>query len=306
MKKSMIYIALLLAWLTFSASAASWSGSVITDSDSWYIYRESSNLSFSFEQSVEGQISPVDFRGRSISPFHSFYENVKLNDVRIKERTAALEGSLSTEELLTLYSSVNNSVNASWYKPAGSDLWVIDFYEKWPVKFSYSKTMDYSGKEINNRDFIGNNKDYVGANFLYNTEFSKERTIKASLERLNATILATDESLQDVQLKATRSTEYKLKAHTSGITNFKYRQVGPDEEIANAGDEMYVGVYDIEKNILMKSRSDLYKEEDGWLPCCYDGWDTMNYRDQKGFGKSTKGVFDCTCYEAPGKAQFQR
>lgn len=304
MKKSMIYIALLLAWLTFSASAASWSGSVITDSDSWYIYRESSNLRFSFEQSVEGQISPVNFRGTALSPFHSFYENVKLNDVQIKERTAALEGSLSTEELLTLFSSINNSVNASWYKPAGSDLWTIDFYEKWPVKLSYSKTMDYSGREINNRDFVGNNKDYVGANFLYNTEFSKERTIKASLERLNATILATDESLQDVQVKATRSTEYKLKAHTSGITNFKYRQVGHDEEIANTGDERYVGIYDIEKNILMKSRSDLYKDEDGWLPCCFGGWNDMNFRDQKGFGKSTRGVFDCTCYKAPEKAQF--
>ncbi len=297
MKNRPIYIALLLAALTLSASAASWSGGVITDSDSWYIYRESSNLSFNFEQSVQGQISPVDFRGRSLSPFHSFYEDVKLNDVRVKERTAALEGTLSIDELLTLFSSINNSVNASWYKPAGSDLWTIDFYEKWPVKLCYSKTMDYSGLWINNRDFVGNNKDYVGANFLYNTEFSKERSLNASLERLNATILATDESLQSVEIKATRSTEFRLKAHTTGITNFKYRQMGPDDEIANAGDERYVGVYDIEKNILMKSRSDLYNGEDDWLPCCYSGWDTMNFRDQKGFGKSAKGVFDCTCYD---------
>jgi hypothetical protein len=289
-----------------NASAASWSGSVKTDSDSWYIYRESSNLSFNYEQSVQGQVSPVDYRGRTLSPFHSFYENVKLNDVCVKERTAALEGSLSTEELLTMHSSINNSVNASWYKPAGSDLWTIDFYEKWPVKLCYSKTMDYSGRGINNRDFVGNNKDFVGANFLYNREFSKERSINASLERLNATILATDESLQDVLVKATRSTEYKLKAHTSGIASIKYRQVGPDGEIANAGDERYVGVYDIEKNIRMKSRFDLYQDESEWLPCCYGNWDTMNYRDQKGFGKIAKGVFDCTCYNAPTQAQFQR
>ncbi|HSD56923.1 MAG TPA: hypothetical protein VLB04_01985 [Methanotrichaceae archaeon] len=302
MRNRLICTALLLAALIFSANAASWSGGVITDSDSWYIYRESSNLSFNFEQSVQGQISPVDFRGRSLSPFHSFYENVKLNDVKVKERTAALEGSLSIEELLTLKSSINNSVNATWYKPAGSDLWTIDFYEKWPVKLCYSKTMAYSGKNINNRDFVGNNQDFVGANFLYNKEFSKERSINASLERLNATILATDESLQNVLVKATRSTEYKLKAHTTGIANIKYRQVGPDDEIMNAGDERFVGVYDIEKKIQMKSKFDLYLEEDGWLPCCYGGWSDMNYRDQKGFGKSAKGVFDCSCYRVPAQA----
>ena len=295
MRNRLIYTALLLAALISSASAASWSGGVITDSDSWYIYRESSNLSLNFEQSVQGQVSPVDYRGRSLSPFHSYYGDLELNDLRVKERTAALEGSLSTEELLTIHSSINNSVNATWYKPAGSDLWTIDFYEKWPVKLNYSKSMAYSGRGINNRDFVGNNRDFVGANFLYNREFSKERTLNASLERLNATILATDESLQDVLVRATRSTEYRLKAHTTGISNFKYRQVGPDEEIVNAGDERYVGVYDIEKNILMKSRFDLYKAEEDWLPCCYGGWSDMNYRDQKGFGKSTKGVFDCSC-----------
>jgi hypothetical protein len=66
------------------------------------------------------------------------------------------------------------------------------------------------------------------------------------------------------------------------IDDLHLRQMGADEEIANAGDERYVGVYDIEKNIL------------------------MNYRDQKGFGKSANGVFDCTCYRAPAQAQFQR
>jgi hypothetical protein len=294
-------MAILLMSLITCAYAASWSGGVITDSDSWYIYRESSNLSFTLEQSVQGQVSPVDFRGRTLSPFHSYYGDLELNDVRIKEKTAALEGSLSIEELLTLKSSINNSVNASWYKPAGSDLWTIDFYEKWPVKLCYSKTMAYSGKNRNNRDFVGNNQDFVGANFLYNKEFSKERIINASLERMNATVLATDESPR-MSVKATRSTEYRLKAHTTGIADLKYRQVGANDETMNAGDERFVGVYDIEKKIQMKSRFDLYLEEDGWLPCCYGGWSDMNYRDQKGFGKSARGVFDCSCYNVPTRA----
>ncbi len=294
-----ILIILLLMALTAGSSATSWSGGVKTDSDSWYIHRTSSNLSFDYTQSVKGQVSPVDFKGRALSPFHSYYGNVKLNDVRFKERTAALEGSLSTEEVLTLKSSVKNAVNATISKPAGSNLYTIDFYENWPVKLSYDKTMSYSGRNINDIDFVGNNQDFVGANFLYNREFSKERSINASLDRLNATVLATDNVIELAEIRATRDTEYRLKAHTTGIADIKYRQVGTDGEILNEGDERFVGVYDITKKIGMKSHFDKYVTDDDWLPCCYGGWTDMRYYDQKGFGKSTSGVFDCRCYKVP-------
>lgn len=300
------HIALAFAVLIFSASAASWSGSVKTNADAWKITRESINLSFSYEQKVAGQISAVDYRGRALSPYHSFYEDVKLNDVRVKERTAALQGSYGSEELLTLKSSINNTVNASIVKPAGTDVYTIDFYEKWPVKLSYSKSMTYSGKEINNWDFVGNNKDFVGASFLYNKEFSKERSLNMCLERLNATILATDQAIELGEIKATRDTDYKLKAHSTGIADIKYRQVGTVDEILNAGDERFVGVYDITKNIRMKSRFDKYAYEDDWLPCCSGGWSDMRYYDQKGFGKSASGIFDCKCYKTPEQVRFQR
>jgi hypothetical protein len=296
---------LTVATLVFSASAASWSGSVKTNSDSWSITRESSNLSFIYEQSVQGQISPVNYRGRSLSPYHSYYKDVTVNDVRLKERTAALQGSYSSEEQLLLKSSINNSVNLTIYKPAGSDVYTIDFYEKWPVKLNYSKSMNYSGKEINNREFVGNNHDYVGANFLYNHEFSEERSMNISLERMNATILATDEAIDLGEVKATRDTQYKLQSHSTGIANFEWRQIGTNDEILNAGDEQFVGVFDIVKNLRMKSRFDIIKKEDEWLPCCSGGFFSMNPLDQRTL-KSAKGVFDCTCFAVPTKAQFQR
>jgi hypothetical protein len=300
-----INIILIVVALVFSVSAASWSGSVKTDSDSWSITRESSNLSFTYEQSVQGTVSPVDYRGRILSPYHSFYQDVKVNDLRLKERTAARQGNYSSEELLTLKSSINNSVNVTIVKPAGSDVYTIDFYEKWPVKLNYSKKMEYTGEGINNRDFAGNNKDYVGANFLYDKEFSKERSLNMSLERMNATILAMDERIDFADVKATRDTQYKLQTHSTGIANFKWRQVDADDEILNAGDERFVGVYDITKNIRMKSRFDKILKEDEWLPCCSGGFFGMNPVDQETF-KSAKSVFDCTCYPVPVKAQFQR
>ena len=159
--------------------------------------------------------------------------------------------------------------------------------------------MNYSGKEINNREFVGNSKDYAGANFLYNQEFSKERSLKMSLDRMNATILATDETINLGEVKATRDTQYRLQTHSTGIASFKWRQVDADDSILNEGNERYVGVYDIAKNIRMKSRFDLSRNDDSWLPCCSGGWSNMRLADKKGFGTSAKGVFDCSCYNVP-------
>jgi hypothetical protein len=293
--KHILLITILIAVLIPSAYAASWSGSVITNSDAWSIARESSNLSFSYEQKVAGRISPVDYRGRTLSPYHSLYQNLDLNDVRVKERTAALLGEYSSEELLKLDSSTVDSVNMTLNKASGSDLYDIEFFEHWPVRLSYNKSMTYMGKGINNRESVGNNKDYVAANFLYNQEFSKERAVKMSLDKLNASILATDEAINFGETKATRDTQYKIETHSTGVASFKWRQVDVDEAILNMGDERFVGAYDIVKNIRMKSRFDLNRNEDRWLPCCSGGWNNMNPSDKKSFAASAKSVFDCTC-----------
>ncbi|HSD58951.1 MAG TPA: hypothetical protein VLB04_12305 [Methanotrichaceae archaeon] len=71
-------------------------------------------------------------------------------------------------------------------------------------------------------------------------------------------------------------------------------------------DEDYWGTYHIEKNMTLEVPYKRVEASEDWLPCCFGGWDTMNYRDQKGFGKSTKGVFDCTCFKAPTQAQWPR
>jgi hypothetical protein len=119
-----IYIALFLALIT-SANSTIWSASVEIDSDTWSIYRQSSNLSFICEQSVQGQISPVDYRGRTLIPYHSFYENVRQNDVGVKERTSALQGSYSSKEILSLESVTNDTVKAVFYEPSGSDVHIF-------------------------------------------------------------------------------------------------------------------------------------------------------------------------------------
>ena len=176
------------------------------------------------------------------------------------------------------------------------DVYTIEFQEHWPVNLSYSKSIDYTGKGINNREFFGNNNDYAGANFLYNHEFSKESHLNATLKRMNSTVLATEEAILKAELEASRDSQYRLKSHSTGIAIFKYRQLGERNEILNEGDERFVGIYDINKNIQMKSRFDKIQEEDDWLLCCTGGYLNMTAVDQEAF-KSAKGIFDCTCHE---------
>jgi len=69
-------------------------------------------------------------------------------------------------------------------------------------------------------------------------------------------------------------------------------------------DEDYWGTYHLEKNISLEVPYKLVVSSEDWLPCCFGGYSTMNYYDQKVFGKSTKGIFDCTCYPVHNTAQF--
>jgi hypothetical protein len=64
-------------------------------------------------------------------------------------------------------------------------------------------------------------------------------------------------------------------------------------------DEDYIGTFSIVKKMSHEFNYKMKAEPEDWLPCCFDGWSSMNYRDQKGFGKSTRGVFDCTCFAPP-------
>ncbi|OPX77482.1 MAG: hypothetical protein A4E45_01973 [Methanosaeta sp. PtaB.Bin039] len=294
-------VLLILTALVASAAAASWTGFVRTDSGSWSISRESCNVSFIYEQSVEGQISPVDYHGRTLSPYYSSYTDVNLNDVRVGERTAALQGRYSSQGQLKLQSRTNGSVDMVIYKPSGTDLYTIDFYEVWPVNLSYDSSMTYSGREINSRDFLGNNRDYIGASFLYNRELSKDSSLNMSLERMNATVVANDEAIYQADVMATRDTKYRLNSHSTGIASLRHMQIGPGDEILTEGDERFVGVYDLVRSIGMGSRFenvDIADDEIEWLPCCLSGFAGMAPADQKALG-SARGIFDCTCFEVP-------
>ena len=93
-RSSVLTAGLLLAALISTASGASWTGGVdnVTDGSSFWISRQSANMSFDLTSSVEGVIAPIAVTptGRLLSPYYSGMADIDANDVRLRERTAAL------------------------------------------------------------------------------------------------------------------------------------------------------------------------------------------------------------------------
>jgi hypothetical protein len=69
-------------------------------------------------------------------------------------------------------------------------------------------------------------------------------------------------------------------------------------------DEDYFGTFHVEKKMNLTSYLNIDDESDSneWLPCsCQAGWNDMDLHDQR--GHCAESIFDCSCSEAPNKAQ---
>jgi len=306
MKASLALMLILFILLLQVASSDSWLGYVKTKGDSWSIYRQSDNISFESEQNIEGKIEAfAGPRGRVLNPYCSNFKDMSLNEVVLKERTAGLEGNYSSFESVDARSEVNPPVGLEINRNE-SDFFDINFIENWPVSMTIYRTVDYSGKGINDRDFSGNNFDFVGTDLLYNRELSKNLIVEMRLDRMNATVLATDYGVLQAERKATRDLNFKLSTHTTGIADIEYQQSGPKSdsksqtgyEVLNGGYERYSGSFNITKNIHMKSEFDVLETPQDWLPCCHLGWVDMNLFDKQ--SHSADGIFDCTCFQSGG------
>jgi hypothetical protein len=249
-------------------------------------------------------------RSRILHPYQSYYANVGNNDVRFKQRTSSLEGSIkSTDEIMMQSVLYLDDISISTVKPAGTDLFTVEYSgEKNPVIIKGNRTLAYFGQGINDRDFEGNSGDFAGANFLYNRELTKEQKTVMWLQRMNATAMAVDDGIVFAEFKPTKYLGYEIKANTTGITDLSYRFRDTEYNVKHRdypalsmGDERYWGKYDLIRRINMKSTfiivNDTDDDADRWLPCCYAGWKDLLHFDKADFGADAKGVFDCTCYK---------
>jgi hypothetical protein len=276
--KLLIALLTLLTMVAFisGSNADYWSSSVGTNTSTWSIYRQSDNVSFDLSSSVEGNIAPIDAWGRVLKPCQSYYAEVKENDVRLSQRTNALEGHYKSDEIIRLRSRNIEGVDISFTKPFGTDVYTFYSKELWPVSLVSSRTLEYSGWRINNRDFEVNNKDFVGSNLLYNTNLSMDRRTVMWLDSLNATVLATDDAILLAELQPKKYLGYLVNMHATGIADLTYRQTSSqydarrwDYPAIGEGTERYYGALDLARRIEMRSTYEKFNDTDddidSWL-----------------------------------------
>jgi len=239
----------------------------------------------------EGEIAPI--AGRILSPYTSAQSNLEAAYVSLRKRIAALEGTYSSEVLISLKADADASVNRTDTKPAGSDVWTIKWEENWPVILNAGKTVDYVGKNINDRDCAGNSGDSIGASFLYNKDLSRERNVALRLDRLNVTVVATNDTIISADVLPTRSTVYDISSHSTGIADLRYRQIDSRVDVINLGEERYTGTYDITRKVEMVLVYTNETNETDWLSCCVGGCSDLDPCEIASWGEV--GVFDCAC-----------
>jgi hypothetical protein len=64
-------------------------------------------------------------------------------------------------------------------------------------------------------------------------------------------------------------------------------------------DEYYRGAYTISNKMKIGYKATLRQEEAEWLPCCYGGWGSLNYKEKESFPVDINRVFNCSCFSVP-------
>ncbi len=199
------------------------------------------------------------------------YTEMKFNDVRMRERIAADNGTLDTSERVRVDAEVRYPIEYTLVKYPGGQNYTLAVQENWPVAINASRSIDYLGKSISDRDFLGNNLDYVGASYFQAKDLRMDRS--AFLELKNATFeLGANDSTKKIyenKFLPAKSIDYRLNSLSKGTATLRYRQV-EDHSVANEGFESYTGDFLISRHIAMYSSgtNSSTQNETDWLDGC--------------------------------------
>lgn len=299
MKKIYLLIPVIIILIS-NINANKWSSFIATNSSSWNIDRQSQSLNFDLTGSVEGHISSITgYNGRNLTPYSSYYANIEENDVESRKRINALEGSYHADDKMALSSSVSDDdIDIYVNKPSGSDIYTFLYLESWPVSLRVNQSIEYSGRQINDRDFVSNNGDFVKNSLLYSKILKRDENARLWLQNLSATVLATNDNLIGANLHLNKSLDYETNIRTTGIADLRYRQSTSSFNFkrqnyfpANEGRETYSGDYNISRKIHMDMGHEPLYENNGyeWIPCC--SGDLLF--DQHGMSLETAKSFSC-------------
>jgi hypothetical protein len=271
-------------------------GDIITTS-SEYVYRA--------DQSVTG------------NGFYSSYQNIAASNLYLNNR-GYCSGNYSHESTLSALNAANNYSSGEFYSTNERS---ISFRETVDQVFGEanlnlerscfkSGPLKILGKEDTCIKNYENDSTGVSMEALFDSASVLSKDLSADLYWKNVSSGYLNDPFEEgysAEQKATTSLNVAATFTGGGHIGAMEINNGAHDRNNNTNvliDEDYIGTFSISKKMSDKFGYLLTHDPDEWLPCCYGGWDSMRYFDQKGFGASTKGVFDCTCYQTHSTAQF--
>ncbi len=255
----------------------------------WGAYTEDLGYIYSMDQKVEG------------NGFFSSYKNITAGNLVLGSKGHG-SGSYSYEAKLRSELDFKFDSESQDYYGTSDRRIVLDE----SVDYAYGLSRLQLGKSFKSGAFSSLGKEVMwiknyGAGVSMNAHFDSLDTLSKDI---SANLYWKDISGDDYPYGRSEETSSRTSLNAdaafTGRGHFGLLAVnGNVHDVQKMIDEDYIGTFSIVKKMSHEFNYKLKAEPEDWLPCCFGGWGDMNYRDQKGFGKSAKGVFDCTCFVPP-------
>ncbi len=244
------------------------------------ISHQSVSLNLEMDSLVSGTIKPIKaYNGRTIAPLQSCYFNAAVKNFKLKESTSARQGNYSSQEAITGKLKYINPSDLELVRIPGSN----EYYARNTPSSNVNMIdrIEYSGKGINDNEFMGNNQADVFTNFLYNTNYSKERAIGIRALNIRVIMINLNDSTKTAREESNKELTYSVAAHSTGIADLEYRQSLPANTsrgtiAVNEGYRRYYGDFNTSEKLDMTlvsplkaiNPTNISDDDEGWLSCC--------------------------------------
>jgi hypothetical protein len=216
------------------------------------------------------------------------YGDIGLDEVRIKDRTSAANGSIFLNEKMDIKADDSNDVTFAANKLPGVNDWYVTVNESWPVRIDSYRSLDFKGRQINDKESFGNNFESAGSSLLYAESLRKDTAVTLILKDAvfqaiindtnnsnkslpNLTFIISDKFLPNLTLIMDQRLSF------NGQATLKYRH-SQDRMPVLEGEDYFWGTFTAERNI--NSTSIHYNSTDidpDMMPCCLDPQDLREY-----------------------------
>lgn len=216
------------------------------------------------------------------------YGEIGLDEVRVRDRTSAANGSIFFNENMDIKADDSNDVTVAANKPPDVNDWYVTVNESWPVRIDSYRSLDFQGRQINDRESFGNNFENAGSSLLYAKSLRKDSAVTLILKDVkfeaiindtnnaekslpNLTFIISDKFLPNLTLIL----DQRLSFDGQATLEFLHSK---DRVPVISGEDYYRGTFTVERNINSTSFHDNSTDNDQeMMPCCLNPLDPGEY-----------------------------